>query len=198
MQPFKQSNTHTSGAAALLVMLNHFLGRFRLTKANEYEIWHRSALLPLKNCSVYALASLAKQNGLLPRVIVGKLEFSDPAYRFKGYTLQDVQEAAFMSKLFFYKAKKQGIDIKIEVFTLEKVKEFLTKAKPVILQVNAASLGLKETSIELVPLFGYSNNKFLMIDTFSGTKCLVPEEQMAEAFQTTISKCKQDPKMIVF
>ena len=197
MQPFKQSNKYTCGAAGLLVLLNHFNSRFRLTKPNEFEIWHRSALLPLKINDIFALASIAKKNSLQPRVFVGKLEYEVPGYRFKGYTLDDVKDAQYLSWLFYQKARKLNVEVQVHDFDLAFARSFLFKGNALLLRLNSTLLHDMENTSCLVPVFGYSNNKYLLVDTIKGEKRLVADKEMEEAFSTLKIKCKEDPRMIV-
>lgn len=197
MQPFKQSNKYTNGAAGLLVILNHFNSRFRLTKPNEFEIWHRSALLPLKISDVFALATIAKKNGLQPRVVVGKSECEIPGYRFKGYTLDDVKEAQYLSRLFYQKARGLKVEVQVCDFDLAFARSFLFKGNVLLLRLNSALLHDADNASSLVPVFGYSNNKYLIVDTIKGEKRLVADQEMEDAFASVTIKCKEDPRMIV-
>ncbi len=198
MLPYQQSNAYTGGASALLVVLNHYNPKFRLAKPNEFEIWQRSALLPLKTSCVFALSAIAKQNGLNPKVVVGKQEFEYPGYRFKGYKLSDIKDAAFMSQLFYHKAKNLGVEITVEDFSLSLVKSLLLQNRVLILRLNSFLVSERNHSSNLIPVFGYSNNKYLIIDTQEGAKKLLTDEEMEESFETLKTKCKRDPRMILF
>jgi len=198
MQPYKQSNEYTGGAAALLMVLNHYDPKVELTKENEYEIWRKTAALPVRASDIYGLTLVAHDHRRRVRVVVGELQYNYPNYRFQGYKLSEIEEATFTSDLFCKRLKRFGVEVVKKDFTLEYVKEALKGDRIVILRLNSGILRNSKASSNFFPVFKYGDRKFLIIDPQDGQKKLVYEEKMKEALDTVKEKCHRDNRMLVF
>lgn len=180
----------------MLMILNHF-NKLELTKDNEYKIWQNSAQLPTRASSIFALATIAENLGIKTRIIVGNTKFEYPNYRFKKYKLKDIEQATYTSNLFLKKAKEKKIAIEERDFNLEEVKKHLKGGKILMLRINVGKIRDRKVTCNYIIIHGYSNKKFLIIDSKKG-KMLIPEEEMQEALETVVSKGKRDKRMIIF
>ncbi len=196
MKPYIRTTGYTNAAAGLLVIINHFKPEFKLSKENEFRIWHASANLPVRACSIYGLAVFAKKEGLSPKVIVGEKEYEYPDYRFKKYKKVDIDNARFSSKMHAKKADKEGISIEERDFRIEDVKKILDEGKIVLLRVNAGVLRNSKSTSNYVVVFDYDEN-FSIMDPNQGD-ILAGDEQLLKAFNTLESKKHRDSRMIVF
>ncbi len=195
MEFFKQTTEYTCAASSLLIILHHLKG-IPLTKEEEFNIWLRSANLPVRASSIYALAIIAHEHGLKPRIVLEEKEYDYPDYRFKGYTKVDIDEAKFSSKLYAKKARKLGIIIEEKEVTLELVKKELSNNKILMLRINTGSLwGTKSTSRYVV--VHNSKEEIRIMDPERGT-IIVNNEDLKEAMITLQTKKKRDVRMIVF
>ncbi len=200
MEFYKQTTKYTCAAAGLMMILNHFNPDFKLTRQNEFLIWHRSAVLPMRGSSIYALSLIAQDFGVKAEVVVGEVQYKFPAYRFRSYKLKEVQIADYSSNLFYNSAMEKGIKISVKEFGLEEVKQLLNKGKILLLRVNIGLLrGTKANKniAHYLTVYNYGDGKFLVVDPLKG-KSIVHEEQMQEIFETVKTKCKRDNRMIIF
>ncbi len=196
MEPYIQTTDFTAAPSSLLSILNHF-NKLESTRENEFKLWMKSALLPIRACSIYGLALIAKKHGLKPTIITGNLDYEYPNYRFKSYKLKELNQAKLTSRIYFKKAKKEKIKIEKKEFDFEEVKKLLINKKILLLRLNVGIIRNTKAVSNYVAVFGYGNNKFLINDPRQG-KLLIPEEQMKEAFETVKTKCKRDNRMIIF
>lgn len=198
MQHYKQTTYHTSGPSSLLMVLNHFNPKVKLDRKNEFKIWLESAVLPTRASSIYALATIAHKNNIKTKVVVGNLKYKFPNYRFRGYKLEEVKEASLVSRLYYNRAIKSGVDIEEHDFTLEDVKKLLKEGKFVILRLDAGFIGgVHEHEVKYILLASYKNKRFEIMDPGS-SRIIVPESEVREAFDSVITKRKRDHRMIVF
>lgn len=198
MQPYKQSNEYTGGAAALLMVLNHYDPKIELTKENEYAIWRKTVALPVRASDIYGLALVAHEHRRRVRVIVGELQYQYPNYRFQGYKLSEIDDAIFMSGLFYKQLKRFGVEVIKKEITFDHVKDTLKGDKIIILRLNSGALRNGKASSNFFPIFKYGDRKFLIADPQDGQKKLVYEDRMKEAFETVRTKCHRDNRMLVF
>ncbi len=196
MEAYKQTTKYTSAASSLLMILNHY-GKLDLTKENEYKIWQNSAQLPTRVSSIFALAVIAENLGIKTSIVVGNTKFEYPNYRFKRYRLKDIEQARFTSSIFLKKAKEKRIPIKTRDFDLEEVKQHIKEGKILMLRINVGKLRNKKVTCNYVVVYGYSNNKFLIMDARNG-KMIIREEDMREALETVTTKGKRDRRMVIF
>jgi len=196
MQVYKQTTDFTSSASSLLMILNHF-NRLELTRENEFRIWQKSALLPIRACSIYGLALVAKEHDVNSKIVVGNLDYEYPNYRFKSYTKKELNNAKFTSKLYFNQAKIMKINIEERIFDVDEVKKLLNEKNILLLRINVGPLRNIKTTANYVVVHGYSDNKFLIFDSRIGKK-LVQEDQFRECFETVKTKGKRDHRMIIF
>jgi len=196
MESYKQTTKYTGAASSLLMVLNHY-GKLELTKENEYKVWQNSAVLPTRVCSIFALAIIAENMGVKTKIIVGNTKFEYPNYRFKKYKLKDIEQARYTSAIYFKKAKEKKIPIEERGFDIEEIKQRLKEGKILMLRLNVGVLRKQKVTCNYVVVYGYSNEKFLVIDAKKG-KMLVQEEEMKEALETVTTKGKRDKRMLIF
>lgn len=196
MQAYKQTTEFTGASSSLLMVINHFKPKFELSRENEFRIWKKAVNLPTRACSIYGLASFARNQGLAVEVFVGKQELDYPDYRFKGYKKEEVDAAAFTEQLQLKDMKKLDIKVHVGEFDLGKVKQLLAN-KILMLRLDAGVFRDIKPSSNYVVVAGYSNNKYTLYDPYAG-KINVNEEQMQQSFEDLAAKRKRDHRMIVF
>ena len=196
MIPYTQSTPFTTAAASLLNILHHFK-QLPLTKENEFDIWHKTALLPTRASSVYALATFAKQKGLNPKVIVENLNYTFPDYRFYRYKKEDIQQAAFSAKIHHETAKTNNIPIENRKITIEEI-QTLAKDNILLLRLNMKPIRQnKRNTSNYIIVHGFKDNHFHIIDPAFGSLS-IPTQTLQEAFTTLETKKFRDHRMIIF
>ncbi|HLD89084.1 MAG TPA: peptidase C39 family protein [Candidatus Nanoarchaeia archaeon] len=198
MQSYKQTTAYTLGPASLLIVLNHFDPTFKLTRENEFRIWHKTVVLPTRWCSIFALAKIAHERGIVVNVVVGNPEYKFPGYKFKRFTKEDVEEATFSAKILYSDAKKSGVDIEIRNFDLREVKNLLLKNKIVMLRIDTGLMRKQKHDVSYVLVSGYKNHQYEFYETHEGKKILMKEDELKTYFDSVTEKCKRDSRMIVF
>ena len=198
MKPYFKTTTFTTAASALLTILNNLNSEIEATQNKEFEIWQKSATLPTRASSIFALAAYAKKCGLNPTVLVEEKEFSFPDYRFYRYTKEDIDHAKFSEKLFLNQAEENGVEIKESKITLEMVKKHIQDNKTILLRLNTKPIrNEKRNTSNYIIVHGFSAGYFHIIDTaFSALS--IPEEVMQEAFHSLETKKYRDHRMIIF
>ena len=198
MQHYKQSTKYTCAAASLAMIINHFNPKFLLNQENEFDIWQRSAALPLRGSSLFGLALYAHEQNIPCKVIVGEKKFKFPGYRFKAYKKKEVEVAQTSSQLFLQKLKRSKVNIEERVFGLKEVQTLLKDKKillmRVIIGILRESSENKRTS-HYIPITGYNAGHYEIIDPQHG-KRLVPKAIFEESFNK-IKEVKRDNRMIV-
>ena len=198
MEHYKQTTDSTSAAASLMLIINHFNNKFPINKENEFKIWQKTAALPAKGSSIFALALLAKKNGLRVKAIVGDKEYRFSNHRLKKYTKKEIYEAKFTSNLFYEEAIKEGVDIEEREFDFNEVKEMIKQKKVIMLRVNSGDLFNTYDITQYLLIHGYGNNIFLYNDTINGKTTQLKEYLLKQAFENVKRKCRRDYRMIVF
>ncbi|MBN1544034.1 peptidase C39 family protein [Candidatus Woesearchaeota archaeon] len=199
MQLYKQTTKYTCAASSLAMIINHFRPDFLLNIDNEFDIWHKTAALPTRGSSIYALAIYAHQKGVPLKVVVGEHEYKFPGYKFKAYKKKEIEIANFSSQLFYRHAKDRGIVIEENEFTLEDVKSALKDGNVVLLRLIAGIVrDTKENkrNSHYLPVYGYRQGVFSIMDPKKG-QLAVSEAVVHEAFEK-VSEVKRDHRMIVF
>jgi hypothetical protein len=199
MQLYKQTTRYTCAAASLAMIINHFKPDFKLNIENEFDIWHKTATLPTRGSSIYAIAIYAHEKGVPLKVLVGEHEYKFPGYKFKAYKKKEIEIANFSSELFFKRAVELGVSVEEREFTLEAVKDSLKKGKILLLRLIIGIVrGSKENkrNSHYLPVYGFKDDKFLVMDPRNGP-LEVKEDVMKEAFEK-VSEVKRDHRMIVF
>lgn len=196
MQPYLQTTSFTTAACGLMMIINHHDPQFELSKENEHRVWIATANLPVRASSIYALAALARERGLTPRIVLGEREYDYPDYRFKRYTKKEIDEAKFTSKLHAKRARELGVPIEERHFDLEEVKRLASAGHQLLLRVNAGVLREERSTSNYVVVYRY-RERFSLIDPRQG-RLILDEAILDEAFKTLQSKKKRDPRMIVF
>jgi ABC-type bacteriocin/lantibiotic exporter with double-glycine peptidase domain len=199
MQPYKQTTKYTCAPASLAMIINHFKQDFLLNIENEFDIWQKSATLPTKGSSLYALAIYAHQQGIPLSMVVGEHEYKFPGYKFKAYKKKEIEIANFSSQLFYKKAKELDIDIEERRFTLDEVKKRLREGKVLLLRLIIGVIRDSKDNKRnphYLPVYGYKDDKFLIMDPKKGP-LEVDEQIVKEAFDK-VEEVKRDHRMIVF
>lgn len=197
MQHYKQTTYYTSGPSSLLMVLNHFNPDIKLNRESEFDIWLKSAVLPTRGSSIFALATIAHREGIKTKVVVGNIKYKFPNYRFRGYKLVEVREASYTSRVYYKRALKAGLGVEERDFSLEDVKMLLAKGKILLLRLDLGVMEEREHAVNYVLVTGYSNSKFEIMDP-SSERIFVQEKEIKEAFDNVITKRKRDHRMIVF
>ncbi len=199
MQLYNQTTKYTCAAASLAMIINHYKPGFRLNIDNEFDIWQKTAALPTRGSSIYALAIYAHERGVPLKVFVGKHEYKFPGYKFKAYKKKEIDVANFSSEMFYHKAKKLGIDIDEREFSIEDVKRSLKKGKIILLRliigvVRKSKANRRNPHYMLV--YRYEKGNFLIMDPKNGP--LNVDEKIVEEAFNKVTDIKRDNRMIVF
>ena len=198
MQPYKQTTRYTCAAAALASAINHLNKDFLLNVENEFDIWHRTATLPTRGSSIYALAIYAYEKGIPVKVVVGEHEYKFPGYKFKAYKKKEIEIANFSSQMFYIKAKNMGISVEERSFDLEEIKEILKENKVVLLRLIVGIVrgsDKNKRNPHYLPIFSYENNTFSLSDPQRGL-LKIKEEVIKEAFEK-VDDINRDNRMII-
>ncbi len=197
MQFYKQTTNYTCAASALLIILNHFKPSIKLSRKNEFEIWKSSVILPIRASSIYGLAIYAYEQGVKPAIWAEKLEYDYPDYRFKGYTKNDVEDAEYVSSLYFKKLKRLNISAVEKKFSVSDIKRLLYNGKILMVRLDAGVFRDTGRTSNYVVVAGIRNNYFVIYDPLQGKKH-VSEERFKEAFADLSKRRKRYHKMIIF
>lgn len=199
MQPYKQTTLYTFAAASLASTINHFKPDFLLNVENEFDIWHKTATLPTRGSSIYALAIYAFEKGIPVRVVVGEHEYKFPGYKFRAYKKKEIEIANFSSQLFYTKAKSLGISVEERQFDLNEVKELIKDNKVVMLRLIIGIVrgsDKNKRNPHYLPVYGYEDGCFLLLDSHRGP-LRVKESVVQEAFEK-VDDVDRDNRMIIF
>ena len=198
MKPYFQTTSFTCAASSLLTIIHHLNNEIPLNKEKEFEIWRKTTNLPTRSSSIYALANYAKKQGLNPKVIVAKKEYSFPDYRFYRYTKEDVKHASYNEQVYLEKAQAQQVEIVEKETELTDIKKYLEKNKIILLRLNTKPIRneKKNTSNYLV-VHGYNEGYYQIIDPALGAFS-IPEQIMQESFESLESKKYRDHRAIIF
>ncbi|MBR9676764.1 hypothetical protein GOV04_01370 [Candidatus Woesearchaeota archaeon] len=197
IKPYKASSEYTSAAAGLMSLIHYYLPRYKLNKENENRVWRESAALPMKGCSIYGLARVAKKQGLRVKVLVGDKNYKFPNYRFESYKLSDVNDATYTSKILYEDAVKEGVEILESDFELAYIKKLLGKSKKLIARLNAGVIRGTKAKSQFIPIIDYKNNNYTILDPREGTILNVSDELMNKAFLSVKQTLHRDNRMII-
>lgn len=197
MREYTQTTEYTGAASALLMVLNHYNPKFKLTPLNEFKIWLDSVNLPTRACSIYGLANYALKKNIKCEIIVENIEYDYPDYRFKGYKKQDIKTAKITEKIHYRNLIKNKGIVKQKTITLEIAINLLKTGKILIFRLDAGSFRDKKPSSSYIVITKYKNNQFEIYDPYQG-KLLLTQEQFVQCFSDLKEKRKRDPRMIVF
>jgi len=186
-----------------MMTIQHFNPDFLLTKENEFLLWQRSATLPTRGSSIYALAILAKEQGIPSKIIVEEPDYKFPGYRFKAYKKAEIEVAAYTSELFHDRAKELNIPIEECNFKLDEVKKYLEEGKLVMLRLIVGIMrntksNRRNPHYVLIKSAKLKNDAlvFEILDSKKG-KLLITEQRLKDSFEA-VKECKRDNRMIVF
>ncbi len=197
MKPYFQSTPFTCAASSLLAILHHLNNEIPLTRDKEFEIWKKTTNLPTRGSSIYALASYSKKQGLNPKVIVEKKEYSFPDYRFYRYTKEEIEHASFSELQYLKNLKKNEIEIEEREITIEDINKEL-KHNPVILRLNTKPIRQeKKNTSNYIVVQSFIDNYYQIFDPSLGGLS-IPNETMIEAFNSLETKKRRDHRMIIF
>ena len=197
MKPYFQSTPFTCAASSLLAILHHLKKEIPLTKDREFEIWKKTTNLPTRGSSIYALASYSKKQGLNPKVIVEKKEYSFPDYRFYRYTKEEIEHASFSELQYLKNLKRNKIEIEEREITIEDIKKEL-KTNPIILRLNTKPIRQeKKNTSNYIVVQSFIDNYYQIFDPSLGGLS-IPNETMIEAFNSLETKKRRDHRMIIF
>jgi len=209
MTDFYKQYTRFGGAATgLMYIINSFVPSFKVCRENEFLIWLRTANLPFRGSSVYALALFASQFKIDVEVFVGRKEIFFPNYRFKGVKKSELKTANNVAKFFYKQVIKEGIKVNVMDFDFSFVKKKLLSGYVLLLKLSlgylrnsikneSAEISFKKAKPRYVPVMNYGNEKFVVADPVLG-KIVVDEKILQESFNMISSKCKTDNRMITF
>ena len=197
MKPYLQTTAFTTAASSLLAILHYFNPEIKLSKDNEFKIWQNTVILPTRASSIFALADYAIKQGLNLYAVVESQDYDFPDYRFYRYKKEDVENAAFSSRLHLKTAKKNQLEIIEKKITLDEIKELL-KENILLLRINTKPIrGEKRNTSNFIVLSGYHQGYFHIIDPQSGGLS-ISEKVMEESFSTLETKKYRDHQMIIF
>ena len=200
MIPYLQTTPFTCAASSLLTVLHHFHPEIGLTRENEFKIWQKTALLPTRASSIFALATYAQNQGLKPTVIVENKSYDFPDYRFYRYKKEDIEHAAFSSKLRLKEAEKNQIKIEEKPITFDDIKKKVKNNinNIIIIRINTKPIrNEKRNTSNYIIVNNHQNNYFQIVDPKLGGLS-IPEYILKEAFETLETKKFRDHRMILF
>jgi hypothetical protein len=200
LESYKQTTNYTGASSALMSIIHYFLNDFELSEDNELDIWLKSAILPTRASSVFALAIYAKSLGLEPKIVIEDKHYTYPDYRFKRYTKKQIELAEKVANRYLTKCEEQNILIVEKEFDVNYIDSLLSKRKILLVRLNAGRLrGTKSTSKYIV-IYKKSKkdpNKYFIIDPRRRRK-KVTREMLDEALTELKTKKKREKSMIVF
>jgi hypothetical protein len=197
MNQYHQTTPFTTAASSLLTILATLKG-IEATKEREFDIWKKTVNLPTRGSSIFALATYAKKHGLNPKVIVENKNYNFPDYRFYRYKKEDIDQASFSEQQHLQEAKDNEIEIEEKEFTLNHIKNELSKNNILLMRLNTKPIrNEKKNTSNYVVVHGHKNNYYHIFDPALGALS-VPEEVMQEAFETLQTKKYRDNRMIIF
>ncbi|MBS3119292.1 peptidase C39 family protein [Candidatus Woesearchaeota archaeon] len=197
MKAYVQTTEYTSGAACLLMVLNHFDAKVKFSRDKEFELWQRIAMLPSRSGNVYAMGRITHAAKIPTTVVVGEKDYRFPLYRFYKMKLKEVKDTNFMSQKFYREAVEAGVDIEIRAFDIEEVKRLLQDGKVIIIRLNSSVLiNERKPFANFFVLYGFADRSFDMMDPFHGER-KVEESMLSQMFETVRTKCKRDNRMVI-
>lgn len=200
LESYKQTTNYTGASSALMSIIHYFKNDFELNEDNELDIWLKSAILPTRASSVFALAIYAKNLGLEPKIVIEDKHYTYPDYRFKRYTKKQIELAEKVANRYLAKCEEERILIVEKEFDVNYIDSLLVKKKILLVRLNAGRLrGTKSTSKYIV-IYKKSKkdpNKYFIIDPRRRRK-KVTREMLDEALTELKTKKKREKSMIVF
>ncbi len=197
MIPYLQTTHYTCATSSLLTVLHHFDPDFELSREKEFEIWKKTANLPTRASSIFALANYAKLYGLNPTVVVERMEYDFPDYRFYRYTKEDIDLASFTDQQYLKEAERNGVTIEQREITFNTIISEL-QHHILIIRMNTKPIRKeKKNTSNFIVISCYSNGHFQIVDPRLGALS-VPEAILREAFESLETKKHRDHRMIMF
>lgn len=197
MKPYLQTTPYTTAASSLLAVLHYFKPEIKLTKEEEFRIWKETALLPTRASSIFGLANYAQKKGLNVKVVLEKIDYEFPDYRFYRYTKKDMEQAAFSSELYLKEAKENNLVIEVRKITLENIKKEL-RDSVLLLRLNSKIIRkTKKNTSNFLVVYGYHRKYFQIIDPALGALS-VPEEVLEMSLETLKTKKYRNRAKLIF
>jgi hypothetical protein len=200
LESYKQTTNYTGAASALMSIINFFKKDYEMNEDKELDIWLKTAILPTRASSVFALALYAKHLGLEPKIVIEDKHYTYPDYRFKRYTKKQIELAEKVANRYLLKCEEERILIVEKDFDVNYIESLLLKKKILLVRLNAGRLrGTKSTSKYIV-IYKKSKrdpNKYFIIDPRRRRK-KVTREMLEEALEELKTKKKREKSMIVF
>ncbi|MDP3989996.1 MAG: peptidase C39 family protein [archaeon] len=198
MTPYIRTTDFTTAVASLLSAMKMLNPSIEYSREKEFEIWHKTAVLPTRASSIYGLALYAKQEGFSPRIVVENKEYTFPDYRFYKYTKTDIEHAEFSSNILLQKALNNGITIDEKEIQFEDIIKELKNHKILLLRINAKPIRhSKRNSTKFIVVHGFDGKYFQIVDPALGGLS-IPKEVMKESFESLETKKHKDHRMIIF
>ena len=198
MKLYKQTTDYTCAACSLMMIINHFVPTFKLSRENEFLIWRETVNLPTRASSIYGMACFAKKIGVDVKVFLEEKEYDYPDYRFKGYTKKEIDDAKYMSRLFAKELFSLEISLEEKEISVNEVFTLLDAGKILLLRVNAGSLRSTRSTSKYLPFFkSQDSNLITVLDPIKG-ELLICRQALEESFKTLQTKKKRDHRMLVF
>jgi len=197
MIPYLQTTHYTCATSSLLTVLHYFDPNFELSREKEFEIWKKTANLPTRASSIFALANYAKLYGLNPIVVIESKEYGFPDYRFYRYTKEDIDLASFTDQQYLKEAEHNKVAIEQREITF---KTLLTELQHHILIIRLNTKPLrkeKKNTSNFIVIKSYNKGHFEIVDPRLGALS-VPETVLKEAFESLETKKHRDHRMIMF
>src|SRR3989338_3646595 len=197
MIPYLQTTHYTCATSSLLAVLHYFDPNFELSREKEFEIWKKPANLPTRASSIFALANQAKLHGLNPIVVVERIGYDFPDYRFYRYTKEDIDLASFTDQQYLKEAEQNKVVIEQKEITFKTVLAELQRHL-LIIRLNTKPIRKeKKNTSNFIVIKGYSHGHFEIVDPRLGALS-IPEAFLREAFETLETKKYRDHRMIMF
>jgi len=130
----------TCGPVSLMEVLRLFFPERPLDPSEEFRLWQRSATLPIRGSSIYALATVAAETGLDVNVYTEELGYRFPKHLDFGYSLEEVQWATETTARFMSDARAAGVILTEEPLTPERVVDILATAPVSMVRIDSSIL----------------------------------------------------------
>ena len=193
---FIRSTPYTNAVCCLINILS-LKKNTNFKQKDEYDIWLKTAVLPMRTSSIYGLALISKQHSLTPKLIVENHEFDFPDYRFHRYKKSDVEMAKFSSEIYRKKCEEANINITVKKIDFEDLKKLVLE-NYCIVRINTKFIrNLKRNNSNYVVFKDYKNKEFEIIDPSQGT-LKISEEVAYNSYLSLETKKHRAHKLLVF
>jgi len=198
MQLYNQTTKYTCAAAGLAMVINHYRPKFLLNIDNEFDIWQKTAALPARGSSIFALASYANTQKVPVKVMITKRQQKYPQET-RWYDKKEIHIANFSSDLYYRRAKEVGIDIIEGEVRLLDVKKLLKAGHILMVRLFVGVLRGTKANRKIphfMVLYKHEKGKYHIMDPKRG-ELKVTEKILRESFEG-LEEIKRDSRMLVF